>query len=93
MNCEDPSSGDGADGARGGKLLSSRDAVCASPASLGLCSPSQAQWVGFDVALPSTLRKDVCPLVHLCGKSVPADEEAGWWWQAEAAQLGCSVGS
>lgn len=35
--------------------------------------PHQAQQIGFKVAVPSTLRKDVCPNVHLSGKSVPAD--------------------
>lgn len=37
------------------------------------------------MAVPGVLVKDVC---HLAAKQVPADEAAGWWWQAEGAQAG-----
>lgn len=74
MSCENPSRGNGAGGTGEGELFRSRGTVCSSPASLCLGSPSQAPRVGFEVADPSTLRKDVCPLLQLSGKSVPADE-------------------
>lgn len=47
--------------------------------------PQPGSVVGFKVAVASMLGKDVCPLLHLSGKQLPADEVAGWWWPAEDA--------
>lgn len=58
------------------------------PSSFRPGLPHQAQRVEFKVAVPSTLKKDVCPFVHFSGKCVPADRVAGCWWQAEAVQVG-----